>query len=134
MGLQRQVGNERILQSTREVTVLLTETGTSVPYTKIVIENVTGTEREKRIRNGRTIEKEGDGNMKRTDTARDMEGRSMTEIEGNIATGTETVTIIVTVAADIETPDVIGKCTLSMLADVYKNCLQRPETGVCTWT
>lgn len=97
------VGNEKSRQSTMAVTEHLTESEMSAARTK------TGTERGKRTRKGRTIRIQGEGSMKRTDTAHDMEGKIMTATEGNIEIGTETATIIVMAVGGIVTLDATGK-------------------------
>jgi hypothetical protein len=121
MGRQQPVGNERITQSMKAVTVHLTESGTTVDHTKTVIESVIGTERERKIRTRRTIGMEKAGNMRRTDTAQDMAEKIMTATD---AKGRETVTIIVTAAAGTGTLDEIGKGNSSNSSHDY-NCIHR---------
>lgn len=102
MGPPQPVENERSLQNSRAVTEHLTENEMTAARTK------TGTEKERRTKKERM-----GGSMKRTDTARDMEGKSMIATGGSIGigTGTETGTanIMVIAAGGIVILDATGK-------------------------
>lgn len=119
MGHRQPVENEKITQSMKAVIVHLTENETSVDHTKTVIESATGTGtvtgRERKIRKGHMIGREGGESMKRNDTARDMEERIMIATDVNFARGRETVTIIVTAAVGTESLAEIGECNPSKL-------------------